>query len=114
MTELICIVCPKGCHLKVDEENGYQVTGNSCPRGADYGKKELTNPTRVITSTVKIIGGAHRRLPVKTDKDISKALIFKAVRLLDDVEVVSPVKTGDIVLKDILGTDVNFVATRDM
>ena len=66
MTDLICIVCPKGCHLHVDEENGYAVTGNSCPRGADYGKKELVNPTRVITSTVKITGGIHNRLPVKT------------------------------------------------
>ena len=57
MTELICIVCPKGCHLKVDEENGYRVTGNSCKRGEEYGKKELTNPTRVITSTVRVTGG---------------------------------------------------------
>ena len=48
MTDLICIVCPKGCHLKVDEENGYKVTGNGCPRGAAYGEKELVNPTRVI------------------------------------------------------------------
>ena len=65
MTELICIVCPKGCHLKVDEENGYAVTGNSCERGAAYGKKELVNPTRVVTSTVRIEGAALRRLPVR-------------------------------------------------
>lgn len=78
MTDLICIVCPKGCHLHVDEENGYAVTGNSCPRGADYGKKELVNPTRVITSTVKITGGIHHRLPVKTDRDIPKAMIPEA------------------------------------
>ena len=61
MTELICIVCPKGCHLKVDEEKDFAVTGNGCPRGAEYGKKELTNPTRVITSTVRVEGGAIRR-----------------------------------------------------
>lgn len=48
MTELICIVCPKGCHLKVDEQNDYAVTGNGCKRGEAYGKKELTNPTRVV------------------------------------------------------------------
>ena len=50
MKELICIVCPKGCHLKVDEENGCAVTGNGCPRGAEYGKNELLHPTRVLTS----------------------------------------------------------------
>lgn len=57
MKELICITCPKGCHLKVDEENGYAVTGNSCPKGEAYGKAELCHPTRVVTSTVKW----HRR-----------------------------------------------------
>ena len=40
MTELICITCPKGCHLRVDEEKGFAVTGNSCPRGAEYGRNE--------------------------------------------------------------------------
>lgn len=114
MKELVCIVCPKGCRLKVDEENGYQVTGNSCERGADYGKKELTNPTRVITSTVKIIGGLYHRLPVKTSSDIPKHLIFDAVKLLDEVEVTSPVKVGDVVLKNILGTGVDFIATKNM
>ena len=70
MKELICIVCPKGCHLKVDEENGYAVTGNSCPRGAEYGKNELSNPTRMLTSTVCIEGGIYPRLPVKTSQAI--------------------------------------------
>ena len=114
MTDLICIVCPKGCHLHVDEENGYAVTGNSCPRGADYGKKELVNPTRVITSTVKITGGIHHRLPVKTDRDIPKGMIAEAMALLNAVQVQSPVKVGDIVVKDVLGTGANFVASRDM
>ena len=45
MRELTCIVCPKGCRLKVDEENNWAVTGNSCPRGAEYGKAECTAPT---------------------------------------------------------------------
>ena len=44
MTELICIVCPKGCHLKVDEEKDFAVTGNGCPRGAEYGKKGAHEP----------------------------------------------------------------------
>ena len=55
MTELICITCPKGCHLSVDEKNDYAVTGNSCPRGVEYGKSELLHPVRVVTSTVRIL-----------------------------------------------------------
>ena len=81
MKELICIVCPKGCHLKVDEENGYAVTGNGCPRGAEYGKAELVNPTRVVTSTVRCIGGGHPRCPVKTDRAIPRELLFEAMHL---------------------------------
>jgi CxxC motif-containing protein len=114
MTELICIVCPKGCHLHVDEQNDYAVTGNSCEKGAAYGKKELVNPTRVVTSTVKIHGTACRRLPVKTDSAIPKAMVFDAMRLLDDVDVAAPVAIGDIIIENILSTGVNFVATKNI
>jgi CxxC motif-containing protein len=114
MKQLICICCPKGCHLSVDEENGYAVTGNGCPKGADYGKKELTNPTRIITSTVKITGAQHRRCPVKTDRDIPKELMFQTMELLDEVQLVSPVKRGDIVISNLLGTGANVIVTKDM
>ena len=92
MKELICIVCPKGCHLKVDEENNYAVTGNACPRGAEY--------------------GAARRCPVKTNGSIPKGLLFEAMRVLDDVELTAPVKVGQVVVADLLGTGVDVVATK--
>lgn len=114
MKELICIVCPKGCHLQVDEARDYAVSGNSCPRGAEYGKMELTHPTRVVTSTVRCSGGAHPRCPVKTAGAIPKELIFQAVRCLDGVELTAPVRTGDIVVADVCGTGIPFVATRDL
>lgn len=114
MTELICILCPIGCHLSVDEEKGNSVTGNNCLRGEKHGQTEFTNPTRVVTSTVCIKGGKHHRCPVKTDSAIPKKQIFAAIRLLDDVCFTSPIKRGKIVVENILGTGINFVATRDM
>jgi len=114
MTKIICIVCPKGCHLEVDENNNYAVTGHDCQRGIEYGQTELKNPTRVITSTVKITGALHRRCPVKTALPIPKGLIADAMRLLDGVELSAPVKIGQVVVKDICGTGVAFVATRSM
>jgi CxxC motif-containing protein len=114
MKNIICIVCPKGCHLSVDENNDFAITGNSCERGAIYGRKELTAPTRVLTSTVKIRGSIYSRCPVKTDDAISKELIKEAMELLNHVEVESPVRTGDIVVKDICGTPISFVATKNM
>lgn len=114
MTELICIVCPKGCHLKVDEENDYKVTGNTCAKGEDYGKIELKNPTRVITSTVRCEGGMYPRCSVKTDAAIPKGMINDAMKTLDSITLKAPVELGQIVVKDVCGTGANFVATRAM
>ena len=114
MTELVCIVCPKGCRLHVDEKNGYKVTGNSCPRGEVYGKKELIAPTRTVTSTVKIRGASIARVPVKTDHEIPKKDIFAAMRLLDGITLQAPVHVGDIVVPNLLGLGVNFVVTSSL
>ncbi len=114
MTELVCIVCPRGCHLKVDEEAGYLVSGNACPRGAEYGKKELQNPTRTLTSTVRISGAALPRLPVKTDREIPKKELLAAARLLDGVAAKAPVQVGQVLVDNILGTGANIVATRSL
>ena len=114
MKELICIVCPKGCHLKVDDENGYLVTGNDCPRGEKYGKTELMNPTRVVTSTVKISGADIPRMPVKTDCPIPKNDIFIIMDLLNNIQINAPIKCGDIILPNILNSNINIVSTRTL
>ena len=114
MKELICIVCPKGCHLKIDENNGYSVSGNACPRGEEYGKKELQNPTRTLTSTVRVAGAAISRLPVKTDREIPKADLPRLVGLLNNVSATAPVQMGDVLMADIGGTGANLVATRSL
>jgi CxxC motif-containing protein len=112
--EIICIVCPRGCHLKVDPENDYEVTGNACPRGIPYGKAELKNPTRVITSTVKIKGADLTRCPVKTDQPISKAKMYEVMKMINAVTLEAPVKVGDVIIERILNTDANLVVCRDI
>ena len=76
--KMICITCPRGCHLEVDDET-LTVRGNTCEKGAEYGKNEVTNPRRVLTSTVKLEGGSYCRLPVKTAGAIPKGLLFDAM-----------------------------------
>lgn len=112
MKELVCIVCPKGCRLRVDEENGYQVTGNSCIRGAEYGKNEILNPTRVLTSTVKMEGGLYRRCPVKTNKAIPKGKLFDVMQALNAVTLTSPVCVGQVVVENVCGTGADVIATK--
>jgi CxxC motif-containing protein len=114
MKELICIVCPKGCHLQVDEEHDYAVTGNSCPRGAEYGRAELTHPTRVVTSTVRCTGGAHPRCPVKTDRAVPKELIFQVMEEINGLSVSAPVHVGQVLLEHVCGTQADLIITRDV
>lgn len=115
--EIICIVCPMGCQMEITEDSsgqGYIVTGNSCSRGEKYGIKELTNPTRVLTTTVKLRNSLLRRLPVRTDTAISKDMIFACMKELDSVEAEAPVRAGDIIVENILGTGVNIISARSI
>lgn len=114
MTELICIVCPRGCHLQVDEANGYAVTGNSCPRGAEYGRQEISDPRRSVTSTVLIEGAMYRRLPVRTDRTVPKADMVKVMDAIKQVRLSAPVKRGDVIIENVAGTGANLIATKDM
>ena len=114
MTELICIVCPRGCRLAVDEQNSYAVSGQGCTRGVQYGKDELINPVRVLTSTVRISGADRRQCPVKTKNAIPKGFVFSAMRLLRDIELAAPVSEGQVIIEDVCGTGIPIVATRDI
>lgn len=115
--ELICIACPLGCRLTVmedtDKEKGYSVTGNKCNRGAEYAIKEMVNPTRILTSTVKVENGLLPRIPVRTDDAIPKTEIFTCMEKINKVVVKTPIKKGDIIIKDIT-KGVNLVASRSM
>ena len=111
---LTCIGCPLGCLITVELQNGevISVTGNTCKRGEDYARKEVTNPTRIVTSMVKVCGGNVPTISVKTKSDIPKDKIFDCVKALKDVEVKAPVAIGDVILADVAETGVTVVATK--
>ena len=109
----ICISCPIGCALTVDVDN-LIVSGNKCKRGQVYGINEVTNPVRTITTTVKIEGGTHKVVPVKTQNPIPKNLNMECMKVLNRVTVKAPVKVGDVIVENILNTGINVVATREM
>lgn len=114
--ELICIGCPMGCPLTV-EMNGDEVmgvTGNTCKRGDVYARKEVTNPTRIVTSSVKVIGGTLAAVSVKTKEDIPKGKIFDCAKALKSIEIQAPVYIGDVILKDVAGTGVDIIATKNV
>lgn len=114
--ELICIGCPMGCmlHVKMEGAEVLDVTGNTCKRGEVYARKEVTNPTRIVTSSVKVEGGTLAVVSVKTKEDIPKGKIFDCVAALKDVSVKAPVHIGDVVLADVAGTGVDIIATKNV
>lgn len=116
MKEMICICCPMGCHLSVDDSDkeNIKVSGNSCPRGIRYAKDEVTCPKRTVTAVVRVCGGNIPMLSVKTSDAIEKSKIFEALKLLDGLTVNAPVMIGDVILGNILNTGIDFVATKNI
>lgn len=113
--ELICIGCPMGCYLTVKIHDGeMNVSGNTCPRGADYAKKELTDPRRILTTTVKVDGGTHAVIPVKSQSDLPKGKLFSCLWILKETQVKAPVQIGQIIVENIAGTGVDIVAAKGM
>ena len=111
--ELICIVCPLGCRLTVEKENdSLNVTGNTCPRGAKYGSEEVTNPTRMVTSTVVLKNAKLTRLPVATSCPIPKAKIEEVMAQINKVKVKAPVKLGDVIIQNVARSGADIIATR--
>lgn len=113
--EFTCIVCPVGCHLTVKKENDdYLVTGNTCKRGEIYAKQEMIAPKRNISSTIRVENGFLNLVPVKTENQIPKELIFDVMKEINKAKVEAPIKVGDVLIENILNTGVNIVATRDI
>lgn len=115
---LVCISCPMGCRLTLEKDDsnplGYAVTGNICKRGIAYAIKEVTAPTRMVTSTVRITGAHLSRLPVRTDQAIPKGKIMACMDIINALTVKSPVKMGQVLVDDLFGTGAKLIASRSL
>ena len=114
--KLICISCPQGCALEVTVEGKttLKVEGESCKQGIDYAKREITDPRRMIASTVRVKNGFHPLVPVYTKMPIPKNMIKNVLEKLRKVELTAPVALGTVVLKNFLGTGVDVITSREM
>lgn len=112
--ELTCIGCPMGCQISVTTEQGkiLKVEGNTCKIGDTYARQEVTTPARIVTSTVKVMGGVLPVVSVKTRTDVPKDKVFEVIEALRDISLQAPVEIGQIVLKDVCATGVDVVATK--
>lgn len=117
LKNITCTVCPLSCNVVLEiGENGeiLSLTGNRCPRGKVYATKEHTAPERTLTTTVRVKGGVHPLLPVRTDQPIPKGKLREAMLATADLLAEAPVKMGDVIVENFLGLGVNLVASRDL
>ena len=112
MKQLTCIVCPRGCQLNIDDNN--VVTGNFCPRGKNYAISEITNPTRIVTSTMKVLDSDEVRVPVKTSKPIKKGWMLEIMDKINSKLVYAPIKIGDVLIENVDGDNTDIIATKNI
>lgn len=109
----ICIMCPMGCHLEIEERDGVVcVSGNTCPRGAAYGRDEYTRPKRTVTSLARLSTGGV--VPVKTESPVDKNLIKGVLEEIGGAVLVPPLSIGDVAVPDAAGSGVDVVVTADV
>ncbi len=113
--EMTCIVCPNSCQLTVvRQKTDIAVTGNRCPRGAQFARTELTCPMRTISTTVKTVFDDVPALPVRTSTEIPKAAIFDVINEIRKTTVTQRLKTGDAVIKNVRGLGADIIVTSDL
>lgn len=114
--EMICIGCPLGCHLNVEymQKTIRSVKGNRCNIGLEYAEKEIYNPERTLTTTVKIKNGHLPLVSVRTGKPLPKNRIFDVMNLLANIELEAPIRIGENIIKNLFDTNVNLVATKNV
>ena len=114
--EYTCIVCPLSCHivLKVDNEKIVDITGYTCNRGKKFAKNEYNNPVRTLTTVVKLNNSDYDCLPVISDGGIPKSKLNECLKVLKKVKVEPPVTMGDIIVEDLLSTNVNIVSAKSV
>jgi len=114
MEKIVCVLCPMGCKIKYDALNGKIVSleGNRCPRGISYLEDELREPKRIVPTSAKVINGETSLVSVKTSKPIPRRLIPQFMQVMKKVEVEAPIKVGDVIIKNVLDTGADVIATR--
>ena len=112
--EIICTVCPRGCHIQVEGEGDkvLSVEGQGCKRGLEYASTEFAHPVRILTTTVKMAGIDNDLLPVRSSAPVPKEKLFDCMEVIRSTQVELPVASYDVIISDICGTGVDIVATK--
>ena len=113
---MVCIRCPVSCLMEVTYTGHkiLKVDNTDCKKGKDYAYQELFEPVRILTSTVFVKNGHLPLVSIRTDKPIPKGKIFEVMKKLSRRKVTAPVKIGDIIIKNVVNTGINIIATKNV
>lgn len=111
--EVICTICPMGCHITVKGEgdNIESIEGYTCKLGLEHAKAEFSHPVRILTTTVKLDSETSPLLAVRSNKPVPKELLMDCMEEIKKVKVTPPVKRYDVIIKNICGCGADIVAT---
>ena len=114
--EFICVTCPVGCAVRARIDRGelLEVTGQACERGVAFVREEITAPKRTLTTTVRVKGGTLPLVPVRSSAPLPKEFLAPVVKRLSEVALEAPVAEHQVVLANVLGTDVDIITTRSL
>lgn len=113
--DLVCVACPLGCPITVEYEGTevFSVTGNTCKRGDAYARTEVVNPTRSLATSVKVNGGVHPVVPVRSSQPVPKSMMFDCMKVINAASVDAPVRIGQVIIPNILDTGADIIATNN-
>ena len=111
-----CIVCPTGCIIEVKKDSNEEILfeGYTCNRGLEYANQEFFEPKRILTTTIRVEGGIHPLIPVRTDAPLLKEKLKDALGIIAETIVKAPIKMEDVLIRRIVDEDINIIASRDM
>lgn len=115
--KIICTNCPLGCKINLiytdaDEIEIIEAQGNTCKRGLEFAKQEITDPVRVVVTSVKVEDGEIPMTSVRSDKPVPLRLMEEIMDVIREIKVNAPVVKGDIIVENILNTGANIISTR--
>jgi CxxC motif-containing protein len=115
--EIICIMCPMGCLMTVtvdDKGDVLSVADNLCKEGEKYAIAECKFPGRTLTTTVLTEGSQQKLLPARSNQTIPKERLLEAMHSLSGIKVKPPIKMGQVIVHDIIGTGADLIAGDEL
>jgi CxxC motif-containing protein len=110
---LTCLLCPLGCELEVEHEGErIEVRGHQCDKGPGFAAEEVLRPKRNLAASIPLGGTLDRMVSVRLTDRVSRDMMFPILVEIAKLRPPAPVRRGDVLIRNVLGSGVDVIATR--